>query len=119
MISMDKSYRTKMGDKVTLWTVLGRDEKFPVVGEVITKNAVHLLKWDKNGKYHNYTGLDDLLDLVEVKIPIVVNTKFRAYVDDAGKIYALSHPESITGALRMIAEFSADVSFIQGEGLEK
>ena len=65
MISMDKQYQTRNGQKVRLLCVDGNDRACPVVGFI--GDEIGISRWDANGTFTVLNLGCTLFDLVEVK----------------------------------------------------
>ncbi len=118
LISMDKTYRTRDGSEVNIFTVDGRRKFFPVIGEVKRddENWIYC-SWSKDG---NECGFVDELDLIEVKPRIKRELWVAIYPENhflAGEIYASKEDAIRNCGYARIAIVKIEIDCEEGEGL--
>ena len=118
LISMDKTYRTRNGREVNIFTVDGRRKFFPVIGEVKRddENWIYC-SWSKDG---NECGFVDELDLIEVKPRIKRELWVAIYPENhflAGEIYASKEDAIRNCGYARIAIVKIEIDCEEGEGL--
>lgn len=113
MIDINKTYKTRCGFKVVLYTTQAPRE-YCVVGEMHTNEEVKpvkIMSWRSNGKHHHITDFD----LVEVK-PVMVYERWVNIYDDGETLACLTPSESRKGKTIM-ARLHIRQEYKEGDGL--
>tara|TARA_R110000868_G_scaffold42836_3_gene144512 strand:- start:627 stop:974 length:348 start_codon:yes stop_codon:yes gene_type:complete len=115
MIDINKTYRTRDGREVRIYSTDTEGAKKAVHGAIKEKDGWYMLAWSKNGIVSN---VDRNLDLVEVRPRHKQTVWVNVYRDDLDVYTAASKKEADENASEdRIACIKVELDFEEGEGL--
>lgn len=115
MISKDKTYRTRVGQKVRIYAT-DANGLFPVHGAIFNDGMWNGMKWTDDGRCYfssNFMSTKD--DLVEVNPRIKRTVWINVYDDDVDAFLVKKYADEFLND--RIACIQVDLDFEEGEGL--
>jgi hypothetical protein len=113
MIDIKKTYRTRDGREVRIYSTDTEGAKKTVHGAIKEKDGWYMLAWSKNGIVSN---VDRNLDLIEVRPRHKRTVWVNVYRDDLDAYISREQAEDEQDTDR-IACIKVDLDFEEGEGL--
>jgi len=118
VIEMGKTYKTREGSPVRLYTVNGANASQPIVGErFVHADVWHTSTWDTQGRW-TYDGSEHKFDLIEVKPQRVYERWVN--IDKNGLSYTYNTPDdaaSFASRVDRIACLHIRQEYTEGDGL--